>query len=74
MWAYAQRDGRPPNIGGAFCESSVIPFLEPRRKLRLTPTARVPCSNAANIGELGHTVNFAPDKIPSGGKSPRKCV
>jgi len=33
MWAYAQRDGRPPNIGGAFCESSVIPFLEPRRKV-----------------------------------------
>ena len=40
-----------PNIGGALCESSVIPFLAPRRKLRLTPTARVPCSNADNIGE-----------------------
>ena len=32
-------------------ESSVIPFLVPRRKVWLTPTARVPCSNAANIGE-----------------------
>jgi len=39
------------NIGGAVCESSVIPFLVRRRKLSLTPTARVPCSNAANTGE-----------------------
>jgi len=40
-----------PNIGGALCEGSVIPFLVPRRKVWLTPTGRVPCSNAANIGE-----------------------
>jgi len=40
-----------PNIGGALCESSVIPFLIPRRKVWLTPTAPLPCSNAANIGE-----------------------
>ena len=40
-----------PNIGGALCKSSAIPFLVPRRKLWLTPTAQVPCSNAANIGE-----------------------
>jgi len=40
-----------PNIGGALCESSVIPFLVPRRKVWLTPAAGVPCSNAANIGE-----------------------
>ena len=26
-----------PNIGGALCESSVIPFLVPRRKIWLTP-------------------------------------
>jgi len=32
-------------------ESSVIPFLVPHRKVWLTPTARVRCSNAANIGE-----------------------
>jgi len=38
-----------PNIGGALCESSIIPFLVPRRKLSLTPAAQVPCSNAANI-------------------------
>jgi len=40
-----------PKTGGTLCESSVIPFLVPRRKLWLTPTTRVPCSNAANIGE-----------------------
>jgi len=39
------------NIGGAVCESRVIPFLVPHRKLWMTPTARVPCSNAANIEE-----------------------
>jgi len=52
MWAYAQRDGRPRNIRGALSsESSVIPFRVPRHKVWLTPTARVPCSNAVNIGE-----------------------
>jgi len=40
-----------PNIGGALCESSVIPFLVPRRKVWLTLAARVPFSNAANIGQ-----------------------
>jgi len=40
-----------PNIDGALCKSSVIPFLVPRCKLWLTPNARVLCSNAANIGE-----------------------
>jgi len=40
-----------PNIGGALCERSVIPFLVPRRKLWSTPAAGVPRSNAANIGE-----------------------
>jgi len=38
-----------PTIGGAVCESSVIPFLVRRRKLSLTPTVRVPYSNDANI-------------------------
>jgi len=32
-------------------ESSIILFLVPRRKVWLTLTARMPCSNAANIGE-----------------------
>jgi len=39
------------NIGGDLCESSVIPFLVPRRKVWLMSAAEVPCSNAANIGE-----------------------
>ena len=40
------------HIGGAICESSVIPFLVPRRKVWLMTTARLPCcSNTANIGE-----------------------
>jgi len=39
------------NINGALGGSSVIPFLVPRPKVWLTPAARVPCSNAANIGE-----------------------
>jgi len=40
-----------PNIGGAICESSVIPFLVPRRKVWLTPAAGVPFSNADNTRE-----------------------
>ena len=40
-----------PNIGGALCESSALPLLVPHHKVWLTPGARVPCSNAANIGE-----------------------
>jgi len=40
-----------PNIGGALCESSVIPFLVPRRKVWLMPAAGVPCCNAAKTGE-----------------------
>ena len=53
---------------------ATYPFLVPRRKVWLTPAAGVPCSNAANVGELKTwtKVNFAPGKIPSGGKSPRK--
>jgi len=39
------------NIGGALCESSVIPFFVARRKFWLMPAARVPYSNAANIEE-----------------------
>jgi len=37
MWANAQRDGRP---------AVVAPSVQ-RRKVWLTPTTRVPCSNAA---------------------------
>ena len=65
------------NIGGALCESSVIPFLVPSRKVWLTPAAKVLCSSTLAIQEnarLGRKVNFARGKIPSGGKSPRKCI
>jgi len=41
---------QPNIVGGAHCESSVIPFLVPRHKVWLT-AARVSCSNAANKGE-----------------------
>ena len=53
MWADAQRDGGPAECKWRPdpCESSVIPFLVPRRKAWLTPAAGLPCSNAANIGE-----------------------
>jgi len=70
MWADAPVMAAQPNIGGALCESSVFPFLVPRHKVWLTAAARVPCSNAAN----GRKVNFAAGKIPSGGKSPQKCI
>ena len=51
MLANAQPDGRPAEYRWRVCKSSVIPFLVPRRKLWLTPTARVPCSNAVIIDE-----------------------
>jgi len=38
MWTNAQRDDRLPNIGGPSGQ---------RRKVWLTPTTRVPCSNPA---------------------------
>jgi len=35
-----------PNIGGALCESSVIPLFVPRHKVWLTAAALVPCSKS----------------------------
>jgi len=59
-------------------ESFVIPFLfVPRGNVWLTPTAREPCRNAPiyeNARLNGHKVNFAQGKIPSAGKSPKKCI
>ena len=65
-----------PNIGGALCGSSVIPFLVSCQKVWLTAAARVPCSNAANIGERKTWTQseFCTGKIPLGGKSPQKCI
>jgi len=63
-----------PNIGGALCESSVIPFIVPRRKVWLTTAAAVPCSNAGNIGERKRKVNIAVGKIPLEHNSPQQCI
>jgi len=66
-----------PNIGGAVCESSAIPFLVPRRKVWPTPAAGVPRAVTLSIYEnarLGRKVNFARANIPSGSKSPPKCI
>jgi len=67
-----------PNIGGALCESSVIPFLVPRRKVWLTPVAGVPCSNAVNIGER-KTWTYSEfctgqNSVKGQFKSARKCI
>jgi len=51
MLADAPRDGCPVEYRWHLCKSSVIPLLVPCRKLWLTPTARVSCSNAANLEE-----------------------
>jgi len=63
------------NIGGALCESSVIPFLVARCKVWLTPASGMLCSNAANwrTQDLAKWI-FHLSKIPSGGKRPRKCI
>jgi len=64
------------NIGGALCESSVILFLVPRRKVWLSPLleCRAVTLPIQENARLGRKLNFAPDKIPSGGKSPQKCI
>ena len=52
-----------PNIRGALCESVVVLFIVPRRKVWLTSAAGVPCSNASNIERKTWTRNllkFAP--------------
>ena len=51
MWADGNVMAAQPNIGGAVCESPVIPFLVHCHKDWLTTAGRVPCSNALNIGE-----------------------
>jgi len=65
-----------PNIDGALCESSVNPFLVPRRKLWLTPAAGLPCSNAANTAERKTWTysEYCTGQNSDRGKSPRKCI
>jgi len=75
MWADAKRDGCPVEYRWRRLRKfrNSIPCI-PCRKVCLTPTGRVPCINAANTGEpkTWGKVKFAPGKIPSGSKSPRK--
>jgi len=83
-WKYTQLECGPMpnvmaaqlNVGGTVCKSSVIPFLVWRRKLSLTPTARVPCSNAANTGERKTWMQskFCMWQNSVRGKSPGKCI
>jgi len=65
-----------PNIGGALCESSVIPFFVPCHKVWLTATARVLCSNAGNIGERKTWMQseFCSWQNSVRGQEPPKCI
>ena len=65
-----------PNICGAIYETSVIPFLVPRHKVWLTAAARVPSSNAANIGECKTWTQseFCMWQKSVRGKSHQKCI
>jgi len=75
MWADAQRDGRPAEYRWHHLRSYIlIPFLVPRHKVWLTPTGRMPCSNAVNIGErTTWTQNeLCTWQTSVRGKSPRK--
>jgi len=74
MWADANVIASQPNIGGVLCESSIIPFLVPRRKVWLRPAAGEPCSNAANIGERKTWMQseyFYVAKFRKGAKAPK---
>ena len=44
-----------PNIGGALCESSVIPFLVGRRKVWLTPSNAAKTQNQLKSGGVPQT-------------------
>ena len=66
-----------PNIGSALCcERSVIPFLVPRRKARLTPAAGVPCSNDANVRERKTWTQseFCTSQNSAREQEPQKCI
>jgi len=78
MWADAQRDGRPTEYRWRPLRKFRV-FLVPSHKVWLTADARVPCSNAANIGErkTGTQSEFAEKsswKNPLRSKSPQKCI
>ena len=70
-WEYRWR----PLLEMTRSESSIIPFPVPCRKVWFTSTARVPCSNTANIGERKTWTQseFCAGRIPLGDKAP-KCI
>jgi len=41
-----------PNIGGALCKGSLIPFVASHHKVWLMAAAGMPCSNAVNIRKM----------------------
>jgi len=59
-------------IAGALCESLVMRFLVPRRKVWLTPVleCRAVMLPIYRNAKLGRKVNIAPGKILSGAKAP----
>jgi len=65
-----------PNIGGALCESSVFHSLYYAAKFGSRPLleCRAVTLPIEENARLGRTVNIARSKIPSWGKSPRKCI
>jgi len=71
-YIYKRECGPMPNV------SSVIPFLVPRCKVWLTPTGRVPRSNAANIS-LRECKTWTQSEVCTWqnsvrGQKPRKCI
>ena len=64
-----------PNIGdGALGESSLIPFLVPRRKVWLTSTARVPKTANIGLGKTSTQSEFCTWQTSLRGQEPRKCI
>jgi len=71
MLADAKCDGRPAEYRWRSLRKFHIPFLMLCYKVWLTATARVPCSNTANIGERKTWTLSEFCKIPLGSKSPK---
>jgi len=58
-----------PNISGALCESSVIPFLVPRRKVWLRPAAGVTRTQDLDAKWILHVAKFC-----HGAKAPKMYI
>ena len=68
-----------PNMMAAqpntICKSSVTPFLVACHKFwPMPPECRAVMLPIQENARLGRKVNFAPGKIPSGGKSHQRCI